>query len=121
MPELTARHLAEKYGSRASDVLELAEKEPDLARPLVEGLAPIRAEVIFGAREELAATIEDVLARRIGLQVYGWRDAMRAAPDVADLLARQLGWPEAARRETAIGYLAKIEKWMQTSGIPAAE
>ena len=36
-------------------------------------LAPIRAEVIFGAREELAATIEDVLARRIGLQMYGWR------------------------------------------------
>ncbi len=99
----------------------LRRTEPDLARPLLEGLAPIRAEVIFGARAELAATIEDVLARRIGLQLYGWRDAMRAAPDVADLLARELGWPEAAKREAVIEYLAKIEKWMQTSGIPAAE
>ncbi|MGA7851916.1 MAG: FAD-dependent oxidoreductase [Candidatus Acidiferrales bacterium] len=121
VPELTARHLAEKYGSRASDVLELAEKEPDLARPLVDGLAPIRAEVIFGAREELAATIEDVLARRIGLQMYGWQEAMRAAPNVADLLAREPGWPEAARREAVNEYVAKIEKSMQTSGISAAE
>jgi glycerol-3-phosphate dehydrogenase len=118
--ELTARHLAEKYGSCASDVLELAEREPDLARPLLKGVAPIRAEVIFGAREELAATIEDVLARRTGLQLYGWQEAMRAAPNVADLLARELGWAEAAKREAVNEYLAKIEKWMQTSGISAA-
>jgi glycerol-3-phosphate dehydrogenase len=121
VPELTARHLAEKYGSRASDVLDLAEKEPDLARPLVEGAAPIRAEVIFGAREELAATIEDVLARRTGMQMYGWREAMRAAPVVAELLARELGWSDAAKRDSVNEYRAQIEKWMQTSGISAAE
>ncbi|MGC1255226.1 MAG: FAD-dependent oxidoreductase [Candidatus Acidiferrales bacterium] len=121
VPELTARHLAEKYGACASDVLDFAKNEKGLAQPLVEGLGPIRAEVIFGAREELAVTIEDVLARRTGLQMYGWREAMRAAPTVADLLARELGWPEAAKREAVNEYLAKLEKWMQTSGIPAAE
>jgi glycerol-3-phosphate dehydrogenase len=119
--ELTARHLAEKYGACAPSVLELTKNNPDLGRPLVAGLAPIGAQVIFGAREELAATIEDVLARRTGLQLYGWRDAMRAAPAVTELLARELGWSDAARREALDGYLAKITKWMQTSGISAAE
>lgn len=115
--EVTARHLAEKYGLCGSEVLELAEKEPDLARPLLEGLAPIRAEVTFGARKEMAAAIEDVLARRTGLQRYGWREAMRAASTVADLLAPELGWPEAAKREAVAAYITKIQKSMQNSGI----
>jgi glycerol-3-phosphate dehydrogenase len=115
--ELTARHLAQKYGSCASDVLELAAKEPDLGRPLLEGLAPIQAEVVFAVHEEMAETIEDVLARRIGLQLYGWREAVRAAPAVAELLARELGWPDAAKREAVKQYLTKIRTWLQTSGI----
>jgi glycerol-3-phosphate dehydrogenase len=114
--ELTARHLAQKYGACASDVLNLVKKEPDLARPLVEGLGPIRAAVVFAARNEMAATIEDVLARRIGLQLYGWRDALRAAPTVAELLARELGWTETAKREAICAYQAKIEDWIQKSG-----
>jgi glycerol-3-phosphate dehydrogenase len=114
--EPTARHLAQKYGACASEVLKLVKKEPDLAQPLVEGLAPIRAEAVFAARNEMAATIEDVLARRIGLQLYGWRDAIRAAPTVAELLARELGWTETAKCQAVTGYEAKIGGWMQKSG-----
>jgi glycerol-3-phosphate dehydrogenase len=114
--EITARHLAQKYGACASDVLKLVKKEPDLAQPLVEGLAPIRAEVVFAARNEMATTIEDVLGRRIGLQLYGWRDAIRAAPTVAELLARELGWTEAAKCQAVTEYEAKIDGWIQKSG-----
>jgi glycerol-3-phosphate dehydrogenase len=117
LSEPTARHLAEKYGVCARDVMKLAEVEPDLARPLLEGLAPIRAEVVFGARDELAASIEDVLARRIGLQLYGWRDSIRAAPAVAELLARELGWLEDAKQQAIAEYLAKIEGLIEKAGI----
>jgi len=117
LSEPTARHLAEKYGVCARDVMKLAEVEPDLARPLLEGLAPIRAEVVFGARDELAASIEDVLARRIGLQLYGWRDSIRAAPAVAQLLARELGWLEDAKQQAIAEYLAKIEGLIEKAGI----
>src|SRR5277367_565174 len=92
LTELTARHLAQKYGACAPDVMKFTEVDPELARPLVPGLAPIRVEVVFGAREELAVSIEDVLARRIGLQLYSWRDAITAAPIVAAYLADELGW-----------------------------
>ena len=119
--ELTARHLAGKYGACAADVLQLAKNEPDLGRSIIEGLAPIRAEVVFSARDEQAATIEDVLACRIGLQLYGWREALRAAPIVAELLAHELAWPEAAQREAVNDYAAKIKAWMRTSGIAASD
>jgi glycerol-3-phosphate dehydrogenase len=114
--EPSARHLAQKYGACAPDVLELTKTDPDLVAALVEGLAPIRAEVVFATRNETAATIEDVLARRIGLQLYGWREAVRAAPAVAELLARELGWTEVAKRGAITEYQAKIGGWMQKSG-----
>jgi glycerol-3-phosphate dehydrogenase len=117
LTELTARHLAQKYGVCAPDVMKLAETDPDLAHPLLEGLAPIRAEVVFAAREELAVTIEDVLARRIGLQLYSWRDAIRATPAVAELLARELGWPESAKQQATSEYVAKIQVVIEKAGI----
>jgi len=117
LTELTARHLAQKYGICAPDVLKLTEVDSDLARPLLDGLAPIRVEVIFGAREELAVTIEDILARRIGLQLYGWRDAIRAAPAVAELLTRELEWTESARQQAITEYVAKIRGLIEKAGI----
>jgi glycerol-3-phosphate dehydrogenase len=97
--------------------MKLADADPDLARPLLEGLPALRAEVVFGARDELAVSIEDILARRVGLQLYGWRDAIRAAPAVAELLARELGWPEGARQLAITEYVAKIQGLIVRAGI----
>ncbi|HYL46770.1 MAG TPA: FAD-dependent oxidoreductase [Candidatus Limnocylindrales bacterium] len=118
--EATARHLAEKYGARAPDVLALAKSDPSLTEPLVEGLAPLKAQVAFAAREEMAMSIEDVLARRIGLQWYGWKQAMKAAPLVADLLARELSWPGEEKRKAAVDYETKIQGAMQNAGLGTA-
>jgi glycerol-3-phosphate dehydrogenase len=117
VPETTARHLAEKYGTHAAQVLSLTASDPDLGEPLVKGLAPLRAEVAFAARFELAMTIEDVLARRIGLQFYGWSEAIAAAPPTADLLARELGWPEADRDDALSEYVEKIRKFQRKAGL----
>jgi glycerol-3-phosphate dehydrogenase len=117
LTDVVAHHLAEKYGVCAPDVMKLAEDDPDLARPLLGGLVPIRAEVVFGARDEAAVSIEDILARRIGLQLYGWHDAIHAAPAVAELLARELSWPESAKRHAIAEYVAKIQNLIERAGI----
>ena len=83
----------------------------------MKGLAPLRAEVAFAARFELAMTIEDVLARRVGLQFYGWSEAIAAAPATADLLARELGWPEADRDNALSEYVEKIRKFQRKAGL----
>src|SRR5579862_3169790 len=69
VPVTTAQHLARKYGTLAPQVLELVKSDATLALPLVEGQAPIRAQVVYAVRREMARSIEDVLARRIGLQL----------------------------------------------------
>jgi glycerol-3-phosphate dehydrogenase len=115
--EPTARHLAQKFGTRAPQVLELAKHDAPLAEPLVDGLAPLRAEVVYGVRTEMAASIEDILARRIGLEIYSWNDAIKAAPAVAQLLAAELGWPDAVTCESRAHYIEKIRGLMQKAGL----
>lgn len=121
--EASARHLAEKYGVRAAEVLALTKSQTFLTEPLIERLAHLKAEVAFAAREEMANSIEDVSARRIGLQWYGWKEAIEAAPVVADLLARELSWSEDEKCKALAEYVARIQGVMQKAGLgsgPAA-
>jgi glycerol-3-phosphate dehydrogenase len=121
LSESTAQHLAGKFGTRASEVMELATLDQELARPLVEGLAPVRAEVVFAARVEMAMSIEDVLARRLGLELYGWRESMRAAPVVATLLAREFDWSEAAECEAVDQYLERKRRFIRKAGMASEQ
>jgi glycerol-3-phosphate dehydrogenase len=115
--EPAARHLAGKFGTRAADVLALTVEDPELAAPLVKGLPPLRAEVVYGARREMAFSIGDVLARRTGIELYGWGQAIQAAPDVADLLARELGWSERVTRDVTREYVGQISNRMTRAGL----
>ena len=99
----TARHLAEKFGTDAPKVMALAEQDERLRPPLFEGGVAIRAEVVYVIREEMAQTIEDVLRRRIGVQLHSWKEAAGAAPAVCQLLAEELAWSEAQSREALEG------------------
>ena len=117
VPEPSARHLAEKYGTRAAELLALIARDADLGEPLVKGLAPLRAEVAFAARFEMAMTIEDVLARRIGLQFYGWSEAIAAATPTADLLAHELAWSEADRGNALSEYIERIRDFQRKAGL----
>jgi glycerol-3-phosphate dehydrogenase len=117
LPEPAARQLAEKYGARASDVMELVKQDPQLALPMSAGLAPLRGEALFAIREEMAISIEDVLARRLGVQNHSWKAAIEAAPVVADILASELGWTETVKREALARYPIKIRGLMQKAGV----
>jgi glycerol-3-phosphate dehydrogenase len=116
LPAATAQHLAHKYGTVASSVVKLAADDPTLALPLVEGQAPIRAQVVYAARSEMALTVEDVLARRIGLQLIGWRLAIRATPVVAALLRQELGWSAADEVAAVDQYVGKINHMLEVAG-----
>jgi glycerol-3-phosphate dehydrogenase len=112
----TARRLARRFGSRAEAVARLAGESPDLRLPLIAGAPPLRAEVVYAARHEMARTVEDVLARRTGLEYYGWRLAMEAAPEAAGLLARELRWPPDQTARAAAGYTRKITRLLESAG-----
>src|SRR5256885_4204471 len=116
----TAKHLASKFGANATRVLELIRVDADLRLPLVDGFPALRAEVVYCAREESAQTIEDVLARRLGLQLYDWRAAILATPVAGELLGRELGWSETEKSEQATRYVEKIRGFLRELGLSEA-
>ncbi|HTV03878.1 MAG TPA: FAD-dependent oxidoreductase [Acidobacteriaceae bacterium] len=79
------------YGTDAKPIRELAQHEPDFARRLDDALPYIGAQVVWAAREEMARTLDDVLARRTRALLLNARAAERMAPEAARLLARELG------------------------------
>ncbi len=82
------------YGSDATAIRKLAEAKPALAFPLDGELPYIEAEVVWAAREEMARTVEDVLARRTRALFLNAPAAVRMAPRVAALLAEELSKDE---------------------------
>jgi len=115
--EETARHLAGKFGTRAPCVLEIARKIPALAEPVLDGSPVLRAEIAYCARSEMAITIEDVLFRRLGMQVYSWRDAILAAPVVASILRAELSWSAQTEQNAMEQYVGKINRYLQLAGL----
>jgi glycerol-3-phosphate dehydrogenase len=117
LSEETARHLASKFGTAAEKVLALTSENAALAQPVLAGFPAIQAEVVYSVRSEMAATIEDVLARRIGMQLYSWRDSIEAAPAVGLLMAAELHWTAAYTGEAISGYVRKINHLLDSAGL----
>jgi glycerol-3-phosphate dehydrogenase len=111
-------HLIDRYGSDTGDVLALAENDPDLAAPLVEGLPYLRAEAIFAVRHEMARTIDDILSRRTRARLLARDDSAAAAPSVAALIGPELGWDEAEQRRRVDEYVRQIDEERSAPGLP---
>jgi len=79
------------YGSDKSLILALVREQPELGEKLHPALDFIKAEVVWSARSEMARSVEDVLARRARALFLDARASIEMAPEVARLLARELG------------------------------
>ncbi len=102
-----ASHLAGAYGDRATAVAELAEAH-GLGARLADGHPYLEAEVLYGARHEMARTSTDVLTRRTRLGFLDRDAAIAAVPRVNELLADELEWSgegAAEDRADAMAYL----------------
>ena len=82
-----AAQLVARHGTEAPAVVALG-AELDLLRPLVAGRAFLEAEVAWAARQELAFSLDDVLARRTRLAQELPDRGAAIAPRVAQILGR---------------------------------
>jgi glycerol-3-phosphate dehydrogenase len=103
-PEAAARLVA-RHGTEAPGVVALG-GELDLLRPLVPGRPFLEAEVAWAVRHELASSVDDVLSRRLRLSPELADRGAVAAPRVAAIMGRELGWGEARRDRELDAYLA---------------
>jgi glycerol-3-phosphate dehydrogenase len=100
------------YGSDAAAVRALIESRNEYELQLDSALPYYAGEVVWAARFEMARTVEDYLCRRSRAAFLNARSAIAMAPEVARLMAAELGrdaaWARnqvAAFGKVATGYL----------------
>jgi glycerol-3-phosphate dehydrogenase len=78
------------YGADAAGIKKLVEAEAMLAEKIHPAYPYTKAEVKWMVQNEMAVTVEDILARRIRLLFLDAVAAMEAAPVVAAIMALEL-------------------------------
>ena len=106
---LAAAQLVARHGSEAPAVVALG-AELDLLRPLAPGRLFMEAEVAWGARHELALSLDDFLARRTRLAQELPDRAAAIAARVAQILGAELGWAEARQALEVQRYLVSARR-----------
>jgi len=91
-PGTPLAHLVDRFGTRAPDLLTMADSNPDLLEPLVPGLPYLRVEAVYAVRHEMATTLIDVMTRRTRAHLLDRRATRNVAADVAALIAGDAGW-----------------------------
>lgn len=101
--------LAFRYGHAARGVIRLAHSDPELAKPIVEGMPDLLAEAQLAIEFEQARSIADVLLRRtrLGLTAASSLATRESVEPLAGIMARGLGWGEIERKR-------QIDDWLET-------
>jgi glycerol-3-phosphate dehydrogenase len=114
-------HLIGRFGTDAEIIVAMVESDPTLGEPLVSGLPYLRAEAVFAARYEMARSVDDVLSRRTRARLLARDASLAAAPDVATLIAAELGLDADAQATQVDDYRVLIEAERAAPALPSHE
>jgi len=116
MSHATRRHLVDTYGMRALEVAKLCADDPALLEPIIPGRVEIMAQIDFGVREELAASVSDIMIRRTQIFFRDEAQGLECVDKVADRMAELIGWSPEERENSITGYKAEValsQKWRE--------
>jgi glycerol-3-phosphate dehydrogenase len=111
-------HLAERYGGESGVLTAMVAADPALGEPLVPGLPYRRVEALYGARYEMATTLDDVLSRRTRARLRARDATAAAAPAVAELVGAELGWSAEEQARQVADYQAAAARERDVPGLP---
>lgn len=100
------------YGSDRVAILQLIEENSILNKTLHPNLEYTTAEVVWAVKEEMARTVEDVLARRTRALFLDARASLEMAPDVAKIMAGELDKSEEWIKDQLEQYKAVAENYV---------
>ncbi len=80
----------EVYGSDAPKLKALIKEDKSLDEPLHSDLPYKAVEVVWGTRNEMARTLDDILSRRMRALMLNARASVEIAPKVAKLMAKEM-------------------------------
>jgi glycerol-3-phosphate dehydrogenase len=94
------------YGSDADILEEWIRERPELGEAIHPNLSSTWAEVLFAVREELAESVEDILARRTRSLSLDVQAAIEVAPIIAQFMAKEKGLDESWKKSSIESFLA---------------
>lgn len=97
--QVDMNHRIYVYGSDISHIRQLQKEDSKYAAKIHPEYEITFAEVLWGIKEEMAQTVDDILARRTRLLVTDAKAAVESAKPVAEFMAAEMG---------------KSEEWVET-------
>ncbi|MET9487609.1 glycerol-3-phosphate dehydrogenase [Nocardia sp. NPDC006630] len=92
LPIETVEHLLGRYGSLTESLFDLIAAVPALRQPISGAEDYIAAEAVYAVTHEGALHLDDVLTRRTRISIEVPDRGLRAAPEIARLIAPHLSW-----------------------------
>jgi glycerol-3-phosphate dehydrogenase len=102
------------YGSDQVEINKLIQERPELGTPLHERLPYLKAEVVWSTRSEMAMTVEDILSRRTRALLLDAKASVEMAPEVARLMAEEMGRDKAWQERQVDEYRKLSESYILT-------
>lgn len=97
------------YGSDIESILALEKEAPEFAERIHPNYHYKASEVIWAVRQEMARTVEDVLARRVRILFLDAELSLKMAPKVAKIMAKELN-KDQAWVENQVALYSKVAK-----------
>jgi len=95
LPPHQVERLINRYGSLLPELLDMIKDSPALALSLDGAPHYLKVEMMYGASHEGALHLDDFLTRRTHISIETPDRGVRAAAEVAGLVAPVLGWDQA--------------------------
>lgn len=100
------------YGSDSKNISELMKNEPGMNRLISNRLNLYAAQVAWAVWEEMARTVEDVISRRVRCLLLDAREAIRIAPSVAEIMAKELNKDETWQKQQVDSFAKIASKYI---------
>ncbi|MGX6396405.1 FAD-dependent oxidoreductase [Rothia kristinae] len=100
--------LLDRYGAEIDDVLDLIREDSSWGRPLEHAPMFLRAEALLAVRHEGALHLEDVLMRRVRLDLEQRDRGLAAADEILEIMAAELGWDEQRIAKEKDSYATRV-------------
>jgi glycerol-3-phosphate dehydrogenase len=107
-------HLLGRYGGLVDEILPLLQDQPELAEPLIHAEDYLCGEVVYAVTHEGARHLDDVLTRRTRISIETFDRGVLSAPQVAELMAGELGWDQERVDDEVDHYLRRVEAERQS-------
>ena len=101
-----------QYGSDRLKLRKIIDENTELGEPLHERLPYLKAEVVWAVRSEMAMTVEDVLSRRTRALLLDAKASVEMAPEVARLMAEEMGQDKSWQQEQVENYNQLAEPYI---------